>query len=271
MTTELKPFGGGGGTTITQETINNITQINNYLTEEVQNDITNVTNYYTEVNQSTGFVDPDASTISFNNGTRTFTIAPVGDLFTIWAFGTRYEKTEAESIQIDDVNGLWYIYYTALGVLGASQILWDLSTQVPVAMVLWDNGTGTVEPGQGNTKPSKLLEAYIMSVSLPGVMSDAQTCLFHVIAGSEKVDLNKSLPYSLIKCGTAPTAQTTFDILINNVSRGSAVIAAGQTSGTFTWNTKRTLNGGDVVKIVGPATADATLADVGITLVGVRK
>ena len=167
MQTSLKLF---GGTTINQETINEITNVTNYLTEEIQNEITNVTNYYSEVTESTGFVNPDDSEMSFDDGTRYFTIGPVVDSFVFWAFGNRYEKTEDESVQIDDVDGLWYIYYDSDGVLGATQSIWDLSTQVPVATILWDTGAGVVDDNKPNPKPSKFVNAYIISISVPGVL-----------------------------------------------------------------------------------------------------
>jgi hypothetical protein len=248
----------------------NLELVGGGVTQEVNNNITNVTNYYSEVNEATGFVDPSDSTLAFNDTNRTFTISPVGDSFVFWAFGTRYEKTEAESVQIDNVEGLWYVYYDADGDLGASQTIWNLSTQVPVATVLWSSGTGTVNDDKKNDKPSKFLDIYIMAVSVPGTLTDAQVVLFHVVAGSESVELSKHLPYSNIKCGTAPTLDATFDILVNDVSKGSATIEDGETTGSFTWNNKVTLSGGDIVKITGPSSADSTLADVAITLEGFR-
>jgi len=232
--------------------------------------VNEINNYYNEVTEGTGFVDPDASTLAFDDGTRTFSITPVGDSFVFWAFGNRYEKTSVETKQIDDVAGLWYIYYDSSGVLGASQTIWNLSTQVPVATILWSGGAGTVDDGKNNTKDSKFANIYIIAASIPGTLTDAQVVLFHAIAGSETVELSKYLPYSIIKCGTAPTAEANFDILVNGSSKGTGTIAIAATTGSFTWNSKVTLNPGDLVKIVGPTTADSTLEDVAITLEGLR-
>lgn len=230
-----------------------------------------VTNVYNEViNESTGFEDPSASTISFTDGTRTFQIAPTGDSFVFYAFGTRFEKTSAETVQISDVNGLWYIYYTAAGVLSASQTLWDLSSQVPVATVLWNGATGSIDSEKNKSKTDPHLPIYVIGMSSPGTFTDGQVVLLHVVAGSETVELRKSLPYSIIKCGTAPTGSISFDIQVNGTSKGSADIAAAANTGDFTWNAKVTLDPGDIVKIVAPSTADATLADVSLTLEGIR-
>jgi len=232
--------------------------------------VNEINNYYSEVTEGTGFVDPSDSTLAFDDGTRTFSIIPVGDSFVFWAFGNRYEKTSAETKIIDDVTGLWYIYYDASGVLGASQSIWNLSTQVPVATILWSGGAGTIDDGKKNTKDSKFANIYIIAASIPGTLTDEQVVLFHAVAGSETVELNKYLPYSIIKCGTAPTGSAAFDILVNGVSKGTGTIAGAATTGSFTWNNKVTLSPGDVVKIVGPTTADVTLEDVAITLEGLR-
>lgn len=253
MSTSLVSFGGGG------------------LTEEITNNITNVSNYYSEVNQSTGFVDPDASLLAFSDETREFTITPVGDSFVFYAFGTRYEKTEAESVLIDDTVGQWYISYNASGVLVASQTIWNLSTQVPVGSVYWSGSVGTIDIEEPVVTPSKFSNLYVIGISVPGTLTDGQLILFHIVVGGETIELSKKLPYSYIKCGTAPTSEAVFNILVNGVSKGSATIAAGQSSGSFTFNTKTDLVGGDIVKITAPSTADATLTDVGITIKGTRK
>jgi len=230
-----------------------------------------VSNVYNEViNESTGFVDPAASTLSFDDGTRTFSITPVGDSFTFYAFGNRYVKTAAESKQIADTEGLWYFYYDVDGVLGASQSIWNLSTQLPVATVLWETGTGDVGDTKGNSKPSKFAYIYIIGVSSPGTFTDAQVVLLHAVAGSENVELRKRLPYSIVKCGTAPTGDVSFDIQVNGSSKGSADIDLGNTTGSFTWTADVSLVAGDIVKVIAPATADSTLEDVCITIEGFR-
>ena len=248
MNTELIPMGGGSS-----EVINNIS------------------NYYTEVAQeSTGFVDPAASILAFDDPTRSFSITPTEDSFVFYAFGVRFEKTEAESITIDDVAGQWYIYYDSEGVLGATQTIWNLSTQVPVGSVYWNGAAGTIDTEEPPAKPPKTSNLYVISVSSPGSLTDSQLILFHVVVGGESIELAKKLFYSYIKCGTAPTAQADFDIQVNGVSKGTATIASGQTVGYFTWNSKVDLVGGDTVKIFGPSSADSTLEDVSITIKGAR-
>jgi len=242
------------------------TIVNNFTTL-----ITEVNNYFSEVQEATGFTDPNSIELTFNDGNRRFTIAPVGDSFVFWAFGVRYEKTSSEYVQIDDVAGQWYIYYDSDAVLHCSQTIWNLATEIPVGSVYWSGGAGTVNPDPAPVNTGKQSSTYIIAVSVPGTLTNAQVVLFHVIAGGETVRLPKGLANSYIKCGVAPTGTISFDILIDGVSRGSAGISAGQTTGTFTWTTQRDVSGGSIVKITGPATADSTLADVGITLRGTRQ
>lgn len=80
-----------------------------------------------------------------------------------------------------------------------------------------------------------------------------------------------TLPASLTgSYGTAATASTgtvAFDLLKNGVSFGTLTFTASAT-GVFTAGTATTFAVGDVLTIVAPASADATLADVSINLKG---
>jgi len=74
---------------------------------------------------------------------------------------------------------------------------------------------------------------------------------------------------SYAKSEVAATASTTFTITKNNASVGTFNWAAAATSATFTMASQTTFNAGDVMEVVAPA-ADATLADLTVTLVGSR-
>jgi len=81
------------------------------------------------------------STIAFDDGTNTFSIAPVGDSFSVWIQGVEYVYAAEESIQIDDtVEGMAFFYFDDDGVLSVQRyadsnlmIKWALC-----AMVYWD-------------------------------------------------------------------------------------------------------------------------------------
>lgn len=80
----------------------------------------NVSQLTVEVTDTNGF-PPDqrtATTISFVDGTRTFTIAPTGTDFHFYELGDKYLKTASDSVVIDGVTGDHIIYYDS-GVLSS--------------------------------------------------------------------------------------------------------------------------------------------------------
>lgn len=68
------------------------------------------------------------------------------------------------------------------------------------------------------------------------------------------------------------TGSPVFDVQKNGSSIGTITIAAGTTNATFATGggTAQTFAAGDVLSIIAPNPADATLADVGVVLVGVQ-
>lgn len=96
-----------------------------------------------ERNDPTGFVSRTTSTLSFNTGTREVTISPTGTNFSFYSAGVKYTKT-AQTKQIDDTNGLHYVYFDTSGVIQKTTDPWDISSAaVPVACVYW-NGTAGI-------------------------------------------------------------------------------------------------------------------------------
>lgn len=90
-----------------------------------------------------GFPNRTGSDISFNNGTRTFGIAPVGESFDVWCKGKKYNYTETQSVQIDTATGLYYIYFDNTGVLSYRTSYFDWENDTPTAYVYWNSSTGT--------------------------------------------------------------------------------------------------------------------------------
>ena len=98
-----------------------------------------------EVTDTNGFPSEQRSgtTISFVDGTRTFTIAPTGSDFHFYEIGYKYEKTSSESVVITDVEGLHTIYYDE-GVLteavnpNEGQMDALIRTKCLIADVYWD-------------------------------------------------------------------------------------------------------------------------------------
>lgn len=94
------------------------------------------------VNEVHGFESDSASVLSFIDGTRTFYIT--GSNFAVWNFGNRLLKN-TQSIQIDNIDGKWYIYYNSQNTLSSSQASWDLNVDIPIAIISWSVSGGTGE------------------------------------------------------------------------------------------------------------------------------
>lgn len=79
-------------------------------------------------------------------------------------------------------------------------------------------------------------------------------------------DVNLSL--SRASARVAATEETTFDIAKNGTNWATMVFAAAGTTATFVAATPPSFAAGDILTVTGPATADATLEDIGFVLVG---
>ena len=79
-----------------------------------------------------------------------------------------------------------------------------------------------------------------------------------------------SAPNSYAVANTAATGSTTFTLKKNGSSFCTIVFSSSGTTGAFTQASDAVFAAGDVFEIDGPATADASLANIGITLQGYR-
>jgi hypothetical protein len=82
------------------------------------------------------------------------------------------------------------------------------------------------------------------------------------------VTLPAGLGGSYGSAGTAATAAAGFAIAKNGTNVGTMNFAGGATTATFAMATATALAGGDVLTIVAPTPADATLANLAWTLSG---
>jgi len=90
-----------------------------------------------------GHADKTQSTISFNSGTRTFTIAPVASEFVVWCKGVKYTYTSAQTVVIPNTTGLHYIYFSSSGVLSTQMSYFSWADHAPTAYVYWNATTST--------------------------------------------------------------------------------------------------------------------------------
>ena len=101
-------------------------------------DGTNWVNTVRPSSEPIGHEDRTDSVISFDEGSRTFSIAPVSGSYTIWCTGKRFVKTGTETVTIPDTSGLYYIYFNSSGTLAyrTSYFVWD--TDTPTAYIYWN-------------------------------------------------------------------------------------------------------------------------------------
>jgi len=98
-----------------------ITHTDFYLdSDTVQEALWSLSAHHEDSWEPTGFVDPDrlTSSIGFVDGTRVFTITPVGSKgYSIYVQGKKFVKTAAESVTISDIEGVHYVYFDRTGTL----------------------------------------------------------------------------------------------------------------------------------------------------------
>lgn len=106
---------------------------------------------------------------------------------------------------------------------------------------------------------------------LPGIQSSASQIIVRVCL-TRASTFPANFADSCFTATVNATGSTTFDVQKNGSSVGSIVISAASTTATFSTTGGQPLafNAGDVFSIVGPATADATLANCGFSLLGYR-
>jgi hypothetical protein len=93
------------------------------------------------VYEPTGFRDRTTSQISFNNGTRTFTIQPKSPatFFDYFTQGQIYRKTTAQTVVIPDTEGIHFIYFNGATLTTTTTFSYDiLKLYAFVSSIYWD-------------------------------------------------------------------------------------------------------------------------------------
>lgn len=94
------------------------------------------------VKEPTGFPNRTDSQISFDNGTRTFSIAPLAPAthFDIFAKGRVFRFNSAQQITVPDTEGIFFFYFETDGTLNYSTVF-DISIitqKIYVSNIYWD-------------------------------------------------------------------------------------------------------------------------------------
>jgi len=114
---------------------------------------------------------------------------------------------------------------------------------------------------------------YIIGVTQPGVTGAAQKLLVHKLPHA--VTFPAGLAGSYMTALTAATATTVFTLAYKRggttTTIGTFTFAAGGTDATISGVVIPTLAAADILLLSGPATADATLADIGISILASKQ
>jgi hypothetical protein len=100
-------------------------------------------NLHTQINELSlepqGFVNRLDSVISFNDSTRTFTIAPTGVSYDIYIGGVKVTKTATETIVIGSGTALNYLHFDVdTGLLSNKTTEFNFDIDVPIAYIHWN-------------------------------------------------------------------------------------------------------------------------------------
>lgn len=175
-------------------------------------------------------------------------------------------------IEPDSESGCWYLvgttpnaddnfhYLDAItAISGADELLiYDssIATYKKITRANFLSGVATAE------------QPYDIGGTFNGSPTDSLIILRYPMPRS--VIFPSSLTSSLMIADTAATAETVFSLQKNDVEFGTATFAASGTSATFAATSETVFLAGDILTIVAPASADATLADLGWAIVGTR-
>jgi len=129
-------------------------------------------------------------------------------------------------------------------------------------------GGKAVEVNAGATALQFSTKPFDLGVTSPGVGTNNQVLIHLKLARA--VTFPASATLSTAHAGTAATGSTTFTFKKAGTSFATVNFAASGTTGTYTQASDAVFAAGDLLELLGPATADATLADFGFVLAGVR-
>ena len=85
-----------------------------------------------------GHENKSQSVLSFDETTREFSISPASTSYTVWCKGKRFVKTSTETIEIPNISGLYYIYFSNNGVLSYKTTFFDWENDTPTAYIYWN-------------------------------------------------------------------------------------------------------------------------------------
>ena len=148
----------------------------------------------------------------------------------------------------------------ATGPTGQSSTLYD----DPDVLITAPTNGQTLQFDSSNSKWVNANTPFNISMTIAGQMINGETAITYVVP--EALVLPEGATNSYAIALVAATSNVTVDLNKNGTEFGTITWGPGATTGNIVVPTTTTFVMGDVVTIVGPAQADSTLADIGITL-----
>lgn len=157
-----------------------------------------------------------------------------------------------------DVTGLNYPTEAELANLDI--YAWDRSNPLSQFKVqLGSSGTGGAAS-----------QPYILPFFFTTALGDGETLLIHVAGAVFVIPANFANALESY-VGSNPTSAFTLDIQRNGATIGSIEVGTdGDVTATTVSGTAKAVAAGDLITVIGPATADATAANMAFTILGVR-
>lgn len=107
-------------------------------------EIDGVKGIFTDSKEPTGFVNSSQTTISFNESTRTFTIAPTATSYDVYIKGVKQTISSTLNLTIPNTTGSYFIYIDTAGAL-QYQTTFDvsvLSEKIYTGYIYWNAASG---------------------------------------------------------------------------------------------------------------------------------
>lgn len=195
-------------------------------------------------------------------------LTKTGDGVTSWiglSYSTAESVIDARMFQRRDTAATWS---TDNPVLTGGEIGFETDTglfKIGDGVTAWDDLPYATDWDFVQNKPP-VPRGFVVFVA--GRTSDNETVFRDKVTADNAFTIAASSTVCNAVAGTAATGSTTFTLKKNGSSVGTFTFAASGTEATVTISSPVTFAAGDTREIVGPATSDATLANISITIGG---
>jgi hypothetical protein len=168
------------------------------------------------------------------------------------------------TLTVPQVKRLVLVDNRTANVIGLIRGSTTINLEANASYLVYQDGTTNGLFAYRAQNIAAISDPYDIACSIANLTTNNEDILFFTF--TRNVTLPASATGSQAIAAGAATASTTYTIRKNGASIGTIVWSAAGTVGVFTGISLTTFVAGDVLSITGPATADTTLADIGITL-----